>query len=466
MGIGFRILVSALFVCAPALAAETQFHPNPWLADLAQMRTALTTRYANIEWLINDRGADMDEYFARTQKRIEHAQDAGTARNAFDLLIRRIGDGHVEITWPESTSTVSTSSAGAHDVCADAGYNAAKFGAPLAALMSGFQPIKSRSFPAGVVVAGGHRIGVLKIGLFSAEGIPDLCHDALKGLRIAPNAPCDDKCQARIANIVDAKMNDDFIATLAALDAAHPDALLVDLTGNGGGSEWAEAAARMVTSKRLRSERIAFVRGAQWSKEFAETESDLRNAAKTASPKDRALLNSLADRAKAKRSDAETPCAKPDCVLGEGFFASGILDSADPTTLQGKAWASRVFTPMEHPYREGIWHGPLLVLVDGETWSAAEEFAAVLQDNHAATIVGEPTGGAGCGHTDYSEPVILTNSGARLSLPDCARVRADGTNEVRGIIPDVTLPWGRHDGPALRAKALQKALPAIIEKAK
>ena len=119
---------------------------------------------------------------------------------------------------------------------------------------------------------------------------------------------------------------------------------------------------------------------------------------------------------------------------------------------------------MEHPYREGVWRGPLLVLVDGETWSAAEEFAAVLQDNHAATIIGEPTGGAGCGHTDGSEPATLSNSGAKLSLPDCARLRADGSNEVRGILPDVALPWGRHDGPRLRAAELLKALPVVVDR--
>ncbi len=240
--------------------------------------------------------------------------------------------------------------------------------------------------------------------------------------------------------------------------------LLVDVTGNGGGSEWAEAAARMVTPVRLKSERIAFVRGAQWSKEFADAERDLRKAASNASPADRAFLIHLAEAAKAKRAIAETPCVRPDCVLGEGFYASGFIDSADPKSLEGKPWAADVFTPMEHPYREGIWRGPLLVLVDQDTWSAAEEFAAVLQDNHAATIIGEPTGGAGCGHTDGAEPVILTHSGGKLALPDCARLRADGSNEVRGIIPDVALRWGRHDGPSLRAAALLRALPTAIER--
>ncbi|HTT98342.1 MAG TPA: S41 family peptidase [Rhizomicrobium sp.] len=458
---------AALAFCAvlftASASAQQSFDPKPWLDDLTQMHTALMTRYANIEWLITDRGADLDEYFSRTQKRIAGAQDAGGARNAFDMLARRIGDGHIDIEWPQP-SKPNAAGPSAHDACAEAGYDATKFGSPLAALMPGYEAIRSVSFPAGVIAVGEKRIGILKLGLFSAEGIPQLCHAALVALKIAPDAPCDDKCQERIAKEAEARMNDDFIATLETLNTAHIDALLIDLTGNGGGSEWAEAAARMVTSVRLKSERIAFVRGAQWSKEFADAEKDLRAAAKTASQKDRVLLLNLAALAKAKRAIAGTTCGKPDCVLAEGFYASGFLDAADPRSLEGKSWGPEVFTPMEHPYREGIWRGPLLVLVDGETWSAAEEFAAVLQDNHAATIIGEPTGGAGCGHTDGSEPVTLTNSGAKLSLPDCARLRADGTNEVRGIIPDIALRWGHHDGPMLRAQTLLKALPATLEK--
>ena len=262
------LTLCAVLFAASADAQQT-FDPKPWLADLEQMRTALMTRYANIEWLITDRGADLDDYFARASKRIANAQDAGSARAAFDGLVRRLGDGHIEIGWPQP-GTPHAAATPMNDVCAEAGYNAAKFGAPLAALMPGYRQIESGSFPAGVVTIGHHRIGVLKIGLFSAEGMPALCHAAMGAMKIAPDTPCDDACRGRIAKEAEARMNDDFIAALELLNAAQVDVLLVDLTGNGGGSEWAEAAARMVTPLRLKSERIAFVRGAQWSKEFAE----------------------------------------------------------------------------------------------------------------------------------------------------------------------------------------------------
>src|ERR1700754_4557765 len=93
------------FLIATAASAAPSFDPKPWLADLDEMRGALETRYANIDWLVTDRGADLDEYFARTRKRIERAQDAGSARNAFDLLVRRIGDGHIDIEWPQPPNT-------------------------------------------------------------------------------------------------------------------------------------------------------------------------------------------------------------------------------------------------------------------------------------------------------------------------------------------------------------------------
>lgn len=124
-----------------------------------------------------------------------------------------------------------------------------------------------------------------------------------------------------------------------------------------------------------------------------------------------------------------------------------------------------VFSPAQFPYHDGVWSGPLIVLVDGETWSAAESFAAVLQDNHAALIVGARTGGAGCGHTNGGTPTRLAHSGATLDLPDCVRFRADGSNEVRGILPDLVLATRGNDAPAFRAALLTPVLADAIRRA-
>ncbi len=98
-------------------------------------------------------------------------------------------------------------------------------------------------------------------------------------------------------------------------------------------------------------------------------------------------------------------------------------------------------------------------MVDGETWSAAEEFAAVLQDNHAALIVGAPTGGAGCGHTNGGTPTTLAHSQGILKLPDCARLRINGDNEAAGVQPDLLIGLRRGDGVDRQAKFLRENLP-------
>ena len=90
----------------------------------------------------------------------------------------------------------------------------------------------------------------------------------------------------------------------------------------------------------------------------------------------------------------------------------------------------------------------------------------MLQDNRAAVILGAPTAGAGCGHTRGGLDTVLQHSGARLRLPDCARFRADGSNEVSGIDPDVLIGFRENDGPARRAKRLAVALPAALELAR
>ncbi len=469
----FALLVLTLVgvLMAPSLAGNAPFDPKPWLEDLAQTREALSTKYANLEWAVFDREANLTELFADTQKRVELAQSETDARAAFDRLARRLGDGHVNFRWPASGTSQGDETTPLP--CAD--YNASIVKTPMVMEMKGYQPIgapHSDLFPIGIVTSGQHRVGVIRIGIFTAQGFPGLCQSALAALAIPADKPCNDPCQQRVDDETGKALNEEFKTQLESLKAAKPDMLLVDVTRNGGGSEWAEAVARMLTPVRLTSERLMFVRGEHWVKHFSDMESDLRKSAKTAPSKDRAQLLAWAAEAAAKKQIAATPCdaapfwdgKRPSCTwLGEGFSTTGFLASADPEVLRGKSWASDAFTPMEFSYREGIWRGPLIVVVDGDTGSAAEEFAATLQDNHAALIVGETTVGAGCGHTDGGTPTTLKHSRAVLQVPDCARFRADGSNEVRGIRPDVLVGWRKMDGPGRRAQDFSDALAGVVE---
>jgi len=78
--------------------------------------------------------------------------------------------------------------------------------------------------------------------------------------------------------------------------------------------------------------------------------------------------------------------------------------------------------------------------------------------------MGEPAG-AGCGHTNGGTPTTLVNSKAALELPDCARIRADGSNEMMGIQPDVLVAFSAVDGAHLRGARFVAKLPEAVERA-
>jgi hypothetical protein len=242
--------------------------------------------------------------------------------------------------------------------------------------------------------------------------------------------------------------------------------LLVDISGNSGGSEWAEAAARTLSRKELRSAPLGFVRGEHWATQWRDVAAELAAARKAAAPADRQALSAWIAQANAAAAEADRECSDGSCErLGRAGYATGLVGSARAGQFDGKPWAVHVFTPAQYGYHDGIWDGPLIVLVDQETWSAAEEFAAMLQDNKVAVVMGARTGGAGCGHTNGGTPTILANSKGTLEVPDCVRFRRDGSNEVNGIVPDVVVGLRFDDGPAFKAPLIEAKLPEAIAKA-
>jgi hypothetical protein len=467
----FTLLMTFLITVMPMHGfSMAAFDPRPWLEDLQQVREALLTKYANLEWVVIEREVNLESLFASTTSRLEAATSDAEARAAISALTKELGDAHVGIRWNKRAASETP-----HADCAQLGYSDETRSGGVGRYIPGFSPINDSSakeFPAGVIPIQGHRVGVLGIGIFTPDGVPELCSEALSALHLAPDSLCDDACSDTVGAWVSARMTRDLAEQLRALSRAKAEVLLVDITGNGGGTQWAEAAARMMTPLRLKSERMGFVRGPHWAKHFAETVASLREDARLANSADKAMLNELADTALGYQKEAETPCdgeplwqgKSPSCSwLGKGFFASGVIDSADPKALQGRSWAADVFSPSQYPYEEGIWRRPLIVLVDGGTGSAAEQFAAVLQDNHAAVILGAPTVGAGCGHTNGGTPTTLKNSGGVLILPDCARIRADGQNEVMGVQPDILVGLRDSDGPHRKGtRVLEQLQPAVI----
>ena len=91
------------------------------------------------------------------------------------------------------------------------------------------------------------------------------------------------------------------------------------------------------------------------------------------------------------------------------------------------------------------------MLTSATSYSSAEMFAARMQDNGVARLIGARTGGDGCGFMTEAEPVVLPHSRQRYRIPNCIRLRKDGTDEVAGVKPD--LPIVAYEGESDRARA-------------
>jgi hypothetical protein len=466
------IFLLAMLSIATASVAQP-FDPAPWLADLDQARAAFRDKYANLEWLETEREVKVDALFDDLAKRLRNVTDERGATAAFDRLERRVADGHVRIEWPEPSpgpTAAAAPAAAPPDLCSGIGYDPRQNGSGVAHALAGYLPIggSGNPFGAGTVTSGGVKVGIVRIGVFQPQGYPELCRGAVQALGIPAGKPCDDQCQNNIVTWAYRRLGENLEERIEQLKQAGAQVLMVDITNNGGGSEWAEAAARIFSPKLLVSERRGFVRGEHWSKQWRDLAAELRGHAAKAAPADRQRLLAWAGEADAAALQAQTRCASasPPCSnVARAGYSTGLVGAAASGAFAGKEWGVHVFSPAQHYYHDGVWSGPLIVLVNQETWSAAEEFAAVLQDNRSAVVLGARTGGAGCGYTWGGHPTTLKSSGAILRLPDCVRFRADGSNEVRGIIPDELVGIRANDGPRFSAGLVATRLPAAIARA-
>jgi hypothetical protein len=366
-------LLWMLAVSAEASAADTAtFDPKPWLADLQQIRVALSEKYANLDWAVFEREIDLTGLFVRTEARLQQAHSDAEAREAIDDLTGRFGDGHLEVRWPVRAGAEPQASAG---ICSSLGYDARMSGHVLLNRAPGYEPLADDAIPelpSGLIQLAGHRLGVIRIGLFDPRGFPQLCEALLKQMGGSDGSGCDSRCADRLEDAAYGQMSRDLAARVRELRRRGATALLIDLTGNGGGSEWAEAAARIVSPVRLRSERLDFVRGAHWVDHWRTLGEDLHRAAQD-SPEDRDQLLRWAGQVDQAQRVAATPCPsmpfwsgqRPPCSwLGQAFYATGVLAEGDAAALRRKPWGSMVFSPAEFDFEERVWRGPLLVLID------------------------------------------------------------------------------------------------------
>lgn len=474
MMLKFATVLFSLLVATAGVTAPSSYDVKPWLDDLAQMRAAIDKHYPNREWLTGQREVTLDWWFERTAAALRESSSEYEARRAVERLIERFNDGHVALRWPGAAGSegsvkreIANSSVTDPDAfCAARGYDRNKVSVGTAAALPGFTPtVGPELFRTGIVPTSGRKLGILRIGVLSPEGYPDACKQAVANAQIAVDKPCDDACGDRLLTEVYAVLTRDIIASVERLKASRVEILLVDLTRNGGGTDWTEAAARIVSPIPLESARLMVMPSDAMADRWRDLSSKLRKLASLQATSARRLILDYAESAE-QISYGLRPCVASSCPrLVSAGFTTGLVSKPPVDLAAGRPWAAEVFGPAQFPYRESVWDGPVIVLVDDETWSAAEQFASLLRDNNAAIVMGTRTGGAGCGHLYGNNPVTLKHSGAKFEMPNCVRLRRDGSNEVSGIVPDVATGVRWNDGPSYAGRLTAARLPDAIAQA-
>ena len=85
----------------------------------------MSEKYANFEWAVFEREANLSELFDEAESRLRSAGSDENAKAIIDRALRSIGDGHLRVKWPAGPAGAEAANSGAPtDVCAALGYDA------------------------------------------------------------------------------------------------------------------------------------------------------------------------------------------------------------------------------------------------------------------------------------------------------------------------------------------------------
>jgi hypothetical protein len=454
-----------------------------WLQDYEILKRYLLEGYSNLDWIKKDSAVDILSLDKSTKEQLTSAKSKIEVKAILDKFLLAFQDGHLELLECNSSASsdevkinANTTSA---ELCSRIGneYVATnKFSLPFDQYEK-FQLISSTEdpFPLGIIqMDNGKTYAVLRISVFVPEFYQRNCEAVWELYRTSIIAECYNECIDEFSLALANNLLDKLDKQLQKLENYKFEALIVDVGDNGGGSEWAEAIARTLSPKPLYAPNFMLVKQSRsveiFKKRLAEVQNDLLRH--DLSNKEKEILLSAKERLEALIREAQTICDNSNfwrsnsnihnCKIttSSPFYASGVFSYMNINDIQNLKSKSILFSSSQYTYNESSYKGNIIVLVDRNTASAAEYFTALLKDNGVAMILGEKSYGAGGGFVDGGVDYVLPNTKFTLKMPNCTRLRKDGSNEFYGIESDFHV-WDEDDDVDMRLRKILIALERI-----
>lgn len=490
--IGVTVSCLVLVAAGAATAAARSFDSRPWLEDFAVLKAAMQERYANLAWFGSpSAGVDLPVLERHTQRALLAAADAAEARRILLDFVAALSDGHFSLLGGDpppggaraEPEPARLDPADAASGCAALGYAArgrSAFSLPFESL-PGFRLEAdgvTRGFRSGTLpVHTGARLGLVRIAEFRESSAAWPCLDAwaalLKAGKSVDAAAIESASQQEWLHAMSEQ--------LQRFAAEGVVAVVVDIGSNGGGNDLADWLPRLFTAKPVHSARMLLVRSPTAVGYLDEQLTALRAPLPaSADPAARAAL----ERATAAFEANKAALATADCDMSwvwreqrpwqpgtacshllDVGSAAGALDYLEPHAFGDPGIARRLYWAAVADDYRGAWTGPVYVVTDARSYSAAELFASSMQLNHIAKTVGQRTGGDGCGFVTEIPPLVLPHSRLSFRLPNCVRLRADGGDEVAGVTPDLPVLPLKAESPRARAARAADLIADDVQKA-
>ncbi len=470
----FVILLIITLISINLSQAQTN---EKWLKDYEAMKKYMSEAYANLEWA--RKKIDLVELDKKTIEELKKVASDQEAKQVLDKFLKTFQDGHLKLTEVKTESNQSNNETQSfspdtpgNKVCSEIGFKFRfnRFSLPFENIPN-YQIISTNKdyFLSGIFsLQNGKRFGVLNINLFSHTGFWNNCLETWEEFRTKLTEDCKGECLEKFyfaaANHLSTKLTEQ----IKVLQENKIDILIVDIGGNGGGTNWVEPAARIISPKPIQSTFFSFIRHPHWVKILEENLQTISDdlARKDLTKQQINYLKTAKSLIEKHLAEAKNPCDRmhfwitiveqKNCTLlnTTPALTSGVFEKISSKEIANLKSKDILFKSNDYEFEESVYKGKLIVLVDRKTASAAENFASYIQATKSGAVIGEKTLGAGCGYVNGGTQYFLPNSKLKLDMPDCVRYRADGVNEVEGIKPDVQLWETNDDKPQKMEKLL------------